>query len=287
VKALRLLDRHSPGASSPAGPAARRESRVAGPLVIGVLVISGFFPPSRGVAQEAEVSPIPSQSGQLIVVVSSSFEANTGILQRFERAAGDPDWLPVGEPTGVTLGRNGLGLGVGLHRIERADMPIKREGDGKSPAGVFRLSSAFGYAPADRIGDLSIPYTRVTDRLECVDDVNSAWYNRIVDRDEADPVDWQSSEQMLMDGIWYETGIVVDHNADPVRPGAGSCIFLHNWTGPADTTAGCTAMAPEVLTRMVRWIDVSREPVLVQLTESMYAEHAAGWGLPAVRSVND
>jgi D-alanyl-D-alanine dipeptidase len=243
--------------------------------------------PQRAAAQDGAASPIPSTSGQLIVVVSASFEANHGVLQSFERAPGDPRWTPVDEPARVTLGRNGLGLGAGLHRIEADGMPVKREGDGKSPAGVFRLSSAFGYGPGERIGDLAIPYTQITERLECVDDVNSAWYNRIVLRDEADPVDWSSSERMLMDGIWYEKGIVVDHNADPVRSGAGSCIFLHNWSGPTDTTAGCTAMAPEVLTRIVRWLDAARDPVLVQLTETLYEKFTQEWSLPAMPDISD
>lgn len=262
-------------------------SRFAGSLASAALLASGLAAPNGTPAQEAAAAAVPTESSQLILVVSASFEANHGVLQRFEREPDDPTWKSVGEPTPVTLGRNGLGLGVGLHRIETGGMPVKREGDGKSPAGVFRLSSAFGYEPEARIGDLSIPYTQVTDRLECVDDVNSAWYNRIVFRDTADPVDWNSSEQMLMDGIWYEKGIVVDHNSDPIRPGAGSCIFLHNWSGPTDTTAGCTAMAPEVLTRIIRWIDASRDPVLVQLTETLYASFAAEWKLPAIVDLSD
>lgn len=261
--------------------------RAPGMLLVTLLAAAGLVSPPPVAAQDAVLSPIPRTSGQLIVVVSASFETDHGVLQRFERDGGDPHWTPVDEPARVTLGRNGLGLGAGLHRIEDEGMPVKREGDGKSPAGVFRLSSAFGYGPPERIGDLAIPYTEVTEQLECVDDVNSAWYNRIVLRDEADPVDWHSSERMLMDGIWYEKGIVVDHNSDPVRPGAGSCIFLHNWSGPTDTTAGCTAMSPEVLTRIVRWVDVARDPVLVQLTETLYEKFAQEWNLPAIPDISD
>ena len=265
-----------------------RQCRARGLLAVTLLAAVGLALPHRTAAQEAPASPIPATSGQLIVVVSATFETDHGVLQRFERApAADPLWSPAGQPTRVTLGRNGLGLGVGLHRIEDDGMPVKREGDGKSPAGVFRLSSAFGYGPEERIGDLAIPYTRVTERLECVDDANSAWYNRIVLRDEADPVDWTSSERMLMDGIWYEQGIVVDHNTGPARPGAGSCIFLHNWSGPTDTTAGCTAMSPEVLTQIVRWIDAARDPVLVQLTEALYEKFAPDWNLPPIPGPGD
>lgn len=248
--------------------------------LIGACLISSLIAPSLGQGQEVPASPIPSSSGQMVLVLSKSFDATTGWLRRFERQSEDADWKAVGDATPVTLGRNGLGLGSGLHRIDPGSMPVKREGDGKSPAGVFRLSSAFGYAPPERLENLEIPYIHVTELLECVDDVNSGYYNQIVLRDAVDEVDWQSSEQMLMDGVWYEKGIVVDHNSSPVRPGAGSCIFLHNWSGPEDTTAGCTAMAPPALTEIVYWLDPDADPVLVQLTESLYEEYQKAWVLP-------
>jgi len=236
--------------------------------------------PSPVQCQETPGSPIPGTSGQMILVLSESFDATTGWLRRFERVSGAEEWVPAGPVTLISLGRNGLGLGIGLHEIDPGRMPVKREGDGKSPAGVFRLSAAFGYAPLEELDNLEIPYTHVTELLECVDDVNSGYYNQIVLRDTVDEVDWESSEQMLMDGIWYEKGIVVDHNSNPVRPGAGSCIFLHNWSGPDDTTAGCTAMAPPALTEIVYWLDSGADPVLVQLTESLYGEYQRAWGLP-------
>ena len=223
----------------------------------------------------------------MILVVAESFDAPFGVLQRFERDSDGAEWAAVGTATPITLGRNGLGLGTGLHIIDPGTMPIKREGDGKSPAGVFRLSSAFGYSPAQEMGKLEIPYTHVTDKLECVDDVNSAHYNQIVMRDGVEEVDWQSSEQMLMDGIWYEKGIVVDHNSSPVRKGAGSCIFVHNWSGPEDTTAGCTAMAPSALTEIVYWIDSEEDPILVQLTERLYEAYIDPWGLPGPITIED
>ncbi len=271
--------------------AGNRLLRVAAFLVAASLIGACLMRPTGLAAQESSRSPIPSSSGQLIVVVSASSEADHGTIRRFERETGESGWKLAGEPARVTLGRNGLGLGIGLHEIEAtvdgAGMPVKREGDGKSPAGVFRLSSAFGYAPVEQMGEISIPYMHVTDRLECVDDANSAWYNQVVSRDSVEDVDWQSSEQMLMDGIWYEKGIVVDHNTGPASPGAGSCIFLHNWTGPTDTTSGCTAMDPAILTGIVQWIDASRDPVLVQLTEQMYGDYRAAWGLPDLSALDD
>lgn len=259
-----------------------RRVEIGGVYLALSLMVVGCTP-----AQKPDASPIPASSGQMVLVLSESFDASSGTLRWFERDLAGASWVAVGGATPITLGRNGLGLGIGLHEIDPGEMPLKREGDGKSPAGVFRLSSAFGYAPAGQLDELEIPYTQVTELLECVDDVNSDYYNQIVMRDAVGRVDWESSEQMLMDGVWYEQGIVVDHNMDPARPGAGSCIFLHNWSGPGDTTAGCTAMAPAALTEIVQWLDSDADPVFVQLTQSLYEEFQTAWGLPGPIPMED
>jgi len=167
----------------------------------------------------------------MILVITKTFEASNGILFRFERDNADTDWKKFDDKIPVIVGKNGLGWGIGLHKSDTTNTPIKREGDGKSPAGIFTLSSAFGYSPVEKMGNLKIPYIHVTEMLECVDDVNSKYYNLFVLRNEVKNVDWHSSEKMLLSGIWYELGVVVDHNTNPVRKGAGSCIFLHNWSG--------------------------------------------------------
>lgn len=115
----------------------------------------------------------------------------------------------------------------------RAGDQAKREGDGKSPAGVFALSSAFGYAPQPLRGS-RMPYLNLTSSTECVDDVHSKYYNRIVDRSLVTP-DWNSSEHMRDAGESYRWGIIVDHNRivagdnNPPEPAGGSCVFLHIW----------------------------------------------------------
>ena len=77
-------------------------------------------------------------------------------------------------------------------------------------------------------------------------------------------MDWRSAETLRRpDGI-YEAVIVVAHNRGPVAPGRGSAIFMHRWYGPGVATIGCTAMAKGDLMTLLRWLDASRHPVLVQ-----------------------
>ena len=85
-----------------------------------------------------------------------------------------------------------------------------REGDGRSPAGVFALGTAFGYA-SHALPGLKMPYLSLSPSIECVDDIASRHYNRIVDRSVVAP-DWNSSEHMRNTGKSYRWGIVIDHN---------------------------------------------------------------------------
>jgi D-alanyl-D-alanine dipeptidase len=224
----------------------------------------------------------------MIVVLTDSTTAAKGTLYYFNRSEGDSAWTLSSGKIPVVLGRNGLGWGKGLHNSQNIfDFPFKEEGDGRSPAGVFRLSSVFGYKPATEMSQLKMPYIHITEMVECIDDANSKYYNLIVERDEImedDGVDWQSSEKMRFADIYYELGVVVDHNSDPIKSEAGSCIFLHNWMDENETMAGCTAMDPAFMQEIINWLDESKNPILVQLTKRLYNELQDEWKIPELIS---
>jgi zinc D-Ala-D-Ala dipeptidase len=226
-------------------------------------------------------TPAPlARARQLIVVTTRGWDDVPGTLRRFERKGAKGVWARVGADVPVAVGRNGLGWGLGLVEVGGAEGPSKKEGDGKAPAGVFALGTAFGFEPA-RAGWLRLPYVPLTPSVECVDDPASRRYNLIVDRAAAGGVDWNSSERMRsIEG--YRWGLVVEHNAAPPVAGRGSCIFLHVWAGPGRGTAGCTAMEESSLTELLRWLDPKRRPLLVQLPEAEYARRRAAWRLPAL-----
>lgn len=188
-------------------------------------------------------------SRQLIVVVTPDERATVGLMRRYERDSQQDRWREVGSRAEVVVGRAGL-----------APIETKREGDGKSPAGIFTLGTAFGFAAT---ADTRLPYRQLKSTTECVDDVSSRHYNTIVERDEVASVDWTSSEKMRTIDQ-YRLGIVVNHNTPPVA-GNGSCIFLHLWGGPSSTTAGCTAMSDGDFEALLRWLDPSANPRLVQV----------------------
>ncbi|HEY6248320.1 MAG TPA: L,D-transpeptidase family protein [Candidatus Angelobacter sp.] len=217
---------------------------------------------------------------ELVVVTTADWNAVPGTLQRYERAHAGGKWRPVGEPVTVVVGKNGLGWGSGVDPtgVREPGDPIKKEGDGKAPAGIFRLSSAFGYAGEEQSG-WRMPYISLTPSIECVDDAGSKFYNRVVDRASVSP-DWKSSEHMRREDELYRWGIVVDHNANPPKAGEGSCIFLHIWRGPGQGTVGCTAMSREQMEALLAWLDPTRQPLLVQAPASQYQQFRHKWHLP-------
>jgi zinc D-Ala-D-Ala dipeptidase len=213
------------------------------------------------------------QATQQLVVVRSPDEASTQAqLQRFEKNG--KKWLPVGNAVDVTLGRTGLAWS------KQADVktsPIKREGDGKSPAGIFTFGNIFGYAPASEVS-FKMPYVHADEALECVDDSNSWFYNQLVDN-RLVKKDWTSSEFMRRNDHQYEWGIVVNHNTPAVAQG-GSCIFLHIWKEPGAPTSGCTAMTEDNLLELLHWLDLQKQPLLIQVVERDYPVYKKKFGLP-------
>ncbi|MFP5221103.1 MAG: L,D-transpeptidase [Acidobacteriota bacterium] len=216
-------------------------------------------------------------SRQVLLVTSASWDATTGQLQLFERESLAKPWTAVGKSIPVSLGRTGMAWGIGLHPDPRLDGPDKHEGDGKAPAGVFRVSTAFGAAPTDATD--RFPFITISNDFECVEDVTSSSYNRIADGTTS-LRDWKSSETMLRPDGLYAVGAFVDHNSDPVVPGKGSCIFLHIWRGPGQSTAGCTAMEEGALRSLLSRLDSGRKPLLVQLPRAEYQKLKKEWGLP-------
>jgi len=234
------------------------------------------------VSETRAVSAAPSPlagSGQLVLVVPKDWNADQAWLRRFERTAGGK-WRPQGDAVRVTVGRNGLAWGRGLHGAALGPGPVKVEGDGRSPAGVFTFATAFAYQPEELWKPVNMPMHRVTARTVCVETIDSKSYNRIVEEDEQTPRDWVQTDKMLRPDGLYRYGLLVNNNAPDTEPGAGSCIFFHIWRRPGAPTAGCTAMNTAAIQVILAWLDSARQPVLVQLPEAELARLAPRWGAP-------
>jgi L,D-peptidoglycan transpeptidase YkuD (ErfK/YbiS/YcfS/YnhG family) len=154
--------------------------------------------------------------------------------------------------------------------------PAKREGDGRSPAGVFELGTLRGYASTPPAGS-KLPYEASGPDQRCVDDPASPFYNRIITTHSSSS--FRSAERMRRDDSAYTLAIDVDHNRSPVTPGHGSCIFIHVWAAPDRPVTGCTGLALPDVTQLARW----RAPgaVMVALPLEEYKALRGVWALPS------
>ena len=217
-----------------------------------------------------------AESLQALVVTTREWDAIAGRARLYERKTIRDKWVAQGESFPVVVGRTGLAWGQ--DSAPETVTEFKKEGDGKSPAGMFPLTFVFGSAAKPE--QLTFPYTRLESQTECVDDARSAHYNRVVGRLKVGNYDWKSSEKMLEIGAQYDLGVFVGYNSYPVVKGNGSCIFLHIWKDSATPTAGCTAMERADLERVVARLEQSKNPYLVQLPEAEYNRYKKAWNLP-------
>jgi len=248
--------------------------------ILLVLAAGGLM---SGQVKKPEPPPVKipfSDSLQAIVVTTKDWSTIVGTAQFFERKNKRSKWKAKGDGFAVVVGRSGLAWGDGLTRQTTAP-EIKREGDGNSPAGRFPLTFAFGTTvKTERI---ALSYTKLEEFTECVDDVKSQFYNRIVNRMQVGDFDWNSSEKMLSVGPQYDLGVFVAYNSYPPVNGNGSCIFLHIWKDANTGTAGCTAMERSDLERIVGWLDPKKNPYLIQLPEDQYQVYQKQWNLPKLK----
>ena len=138
----------------------------------------------------------------------------------------------------------------------------KREGDRKTPSGVYSIGTAFGY---ERDVETNLPYRQSTDRDIWIDDVNSEDYNKwITGKTKAD-----SFEKMKRKDHLYKYGFVVEYNTNPIVKGMGSAIFFHVWRAPGKPTFGCVAVAEHNILKLISWLDTSQKPRVIMGTQKV------------------
>ena len=122
----------------------------------------------------------------------------------------------------------------------------KREGDGASPAGTYPLVCAFYRADRVERPPTGLPLATLCPTDGWVDDPADPQYNRRVSL----PYPGRHEPLWRTDGL-YDLLVVVGYNTDPPLPGRGSAIFLHVATADFAPTAGCIAVAREVLAGLI------------------------------------
>lgn len=190
---------------------------------------------------------------QLIVVISPELNATKASMQRYEQ---HDKWVKIGDKIPVTLGRSGLGYAA-------FKVPLKNEGDGRSPSGLFPITSTFGY---DNNLTFKLPYWHADENLYCIDDRNDSRYNKILRIYEKSSLPSSYEVMRRPDGV-YRYGAVIGYNDSGVK-GRGSCIFIHLNQSDKRPTSGCTAMDEAPLIELLKWLDPVKKPQILQIMKS-------------------
>lgn len=217
-----------------------------------ILYISQAQTPSNLTALLDRLNSV-NGSNQIIVVSNEKDSQYKATIEAYEKTSGV--WIKSLPSMNAVIGKNGFSLN-------------KKEGDLKTPAGIFRVGTAFGIV--DKPSDVKLSYKKTSKNDYWVDDVSSQDYNNWVEY-EGDPYSkWKSFERLKITS--YKLAFVIEYNMNPVVKGRGSAIFLHIWQGSNTSTKGCTALSEANISKLLGWIDPDKNPIIIQGTNAMLAD---------------
>ena len=223
---------------------------------------AGF--PDRLQASLSALASTTASSSQLLYVDPDVRTPACAILYPLKRFKNH--WILAFGPIPANLGRNGM-----------APAWEKREGDGRTPTGIYPLQQAFGYAASV---NTRMSYHQLQPDDVWVDDVQSPDYNRLVKCGDTKAM---SFEAMFSERVAYRYGLVVAYNTHPVIKGLGSAIFVHVQKGKGIPTSGCVSVNKRAMIKILSWLDPGQKPQIVIGTPAELALSLpnAASGLPA------
>jgi L,D-peptidoglycan transpeptidase YkuD (ErfK/YbiS/YcfS/YnhG family) len=123
----------------------------------------------------------------------------------------------------------------------------KREGDNKTPRGIYKFSTIF--YRKDRIKHLetSVKKMVIKKNMGWCDDPNSKYYNKLI----YFPFS-KRAEKLYIEKNIYDIIVVIDYNTKPIVKKKGSAIFLHVASKNYKSTRGCLAISKSNLKNLVK-----------------------------------
>ena len=122
----------------------------------------------------------------------------------------------------------------------------KKEGDKKTPAGIFSLGKIF--YRKDKIENLKTKRKKVIIKknMAWCDDPENKFYNKLIFTND------EGKEKLFRKDNLYDIIIVINYNIRPVKKNKGSAIFIHlarkNYSG----TMGCIALNKKDLIEILK-----------------------------------
>ncbi|MDH4128893.1 MAG: L,D-transpeptidase family protein [Spirochaetota bacterium] len=187
-----------------------------------------------------------SSSTQLIIVYNKNLKSHIAKVLCLEKINGK--WQLIFPSVNTAIGKKGF-----------AKLDQKKEGDLKTPTGLFPLALIFGYSFSV---DTKMPYKQAKDNDFWVDDPESDQYNKWV----SGKINAKSAERMKRKDHLYKYGIVVEYNVNPIIKGKGSAMFFHIWRYKNRSSAGCVVMNEKNILRIIKWLDKNKKPLVIMGT---------------------
>ena len=122
----------------------------------------------------------------------------------------------------------------------------KREGDGGTPRGAFRLRQLWWRADKHPRPATALPVQRITPADGWCEDPADRRYNRPIKV----PANASADRLARKDNL-YDFIIEIDHNTRPRVAGRGSAVFIHAAKQGFAPTAGCVALEINTLRRII------------------------------------
>jgi L,D-peptidoglycan transpeptidase YkuD (ErfK/YbiS/YcfS/YnhG family) len=182
---------------------------------------------------------------RLIVVTVPNMQTTAALVRTFERMSPASRWEQRTASEPAVVGMRGIAWGDIYASLAKEDEPVKREGDHRTPAGIYRISATFGAEDTKLPGHLTL----MPSKQFCVEDANSRYYGKIVPQSVAGET--TSGEDMAKFPL-YRRGLVIDYPPRP-KDQAGSCIFLHVWGAPDAGTEARIGLPEERVAYLEDW----------------------------------
>ncbi|WP_019002694.1 L,D-transpeptidase family protein [Succinimonas amylolytica] len=236
------------------------------------LLLSGATPAVSGTStteaeEEARYASSPiwiselgnrMQASQLFVVAGVG--QTTAYVSMHEKTT-DGSWRQIMSTPGY-IGKNGLGK--------------QREGDGKTPVGIFHFNYAFGIA--DNPGCQAFPYKKVNKNDYWSGDARkNRQYNKMVSIKDYPDLDKDASEHLVDYTYPYQYALNISYNEEGT-PGLGSAIFLHCLGEQRPYTGGCVSIPRAEMITVLRHVRQDCV-VVIDYLKNLSQETYRKWGL--------
>lgn len=180
---------------------------------------------------------------QLVIALNDNNETSKAILLGLERK--NKKWKIKIKAVPASIGKNGFAL-----------PNEKKEGDGKSPTGLFELGQLYTY---EAQVNTNLPYIQTNSEDKWIDDPTHEDYNKPI----RGFTNAKSFEHLKLSSIDYKYCMVIEYNTHPVVKGKGSAIFFHVATPTYSPTAGCVAIKESDMEKFLLWLDPNKSKAIL------------------------